>query len=501
MAEDLTYLAPRRALVLDWTTGYVLALAVVTVFFCASFVAFSYGSVAPGISAFIPEFGLNAFPRIRVTMIMGGGGMAALPFFLLGTALFFGAGTYFSVTVSGSDKHFTEGQQWQMLPQVNMVNATAILCVVLAAGLLTGVRPRSNDEAPPMADRLTVMKPLLLYALAPALFFLILEWLTFPRIQNASLASVMSVAESIPVFVIFLGCAIWTNINRATKCVIVFLVLLMSLEGLLSARKLTTMMPFLAASMGLWVGERHRLVAACLAALTVWLYIAMLASFVPQIRGHVLYDPLSNTIAERVSIIDDVVDTISEMEVDDSQHGIFARFSPTQFSAHFISSYDNNYPGESLDKVFVVLVPRVLWPEKPIINPGKEFDTVWRDWDIFSSLAIGFPAEAYWNNGWTAVVFVSLYIGLMLGWFSRKWFLFRRDGWIHGGVFIMSPLLVKSALWAESNIVGAYVGGWVKYALIILAIDFSIRGYLYLVEHFRDSFDDPLPVDMTPRTI
>ena len=282
---------------------------------------------------------------------------------------------------------------------------------------------------------------------------------------------------------------------------IVLLLLLVSFEGLLSARKLTVMMPFLAAAMGLWVGERNRIAAVALVTLTVWLYVAMLSSFVPQIRAHVLYDPSNNTISERVSIVQDVVSSLQELEIDKENRGTFERFSPTQFSAHFIASYDNNYPGESLDKVFIVLVPRLLWPEKPIINPGKQFDTVWRDYELFSSLAIGFPAEAYWNNGWSAVVLVSVYIGAMLGWFSRKWFLFRRDGWIHGGVFIMSPLLVKSALWAESNIVGAYVGGWVKYALIILAIDFSIRGYLYLVEHFRDSFDDPLPVDMTPRTI
>ena len=99
------------------------------------------------------------------------------------------------------------------------------------------------------------------------------------------------------------------------------------------------------------------------------------------------------------------------------------------------------------------------------------------------------------------MVFVSLYIGLMLGWFSRKWFLFRRDGWTHGGIFILSPLVVKSALWVESNIVGAYVGGWVKYVLMILAIDFSVRAFLYMRERFRESFEDPLPVDMTPRPI
>ena len=501
MSEDPSFVVQRRTFVPDWTVGYVLAVAAATLFFCVAFIAYTYGSVSPDISAFIALGYAVLVVLAALTMIMGGGGMAALPFFLIGTALFFGAGTYLSITVSGSEKHFTEGQQWQMLPQVNMVNATAILCVVLAAGTFCAARPHQDRRMPPISKRLEVMKPLLMFVTAAGLFVVALEWLTFPRISNISWSSVMSMAESIPVFAIFIGCAIWTSIGRLSKAAIILLIVLIAVEGLLSARKLTTMMPLLAASLGLWIGERHRFIAAMLAVLTIWLYMAMLASFVPQIRGHVMYDPINNTIAERASIISDVIDTIDEIEVDESQHGILSRFSPTQFSAHFISSYDNNYPGESLDNVFIVLVPRIFWPEKPIINPGKEFDTVWRDWDIFSSLAIGFPAEAYWNNGWTAVVFVSIYIGLMLGWFSRKWFLFRRDGWTHGGIFILSPLVVKSALWVESNIVGAYVGGWIKYVLMILAIDFSIRAFLYIREQFRESFQDPLPVDMTPRTI
>lgn len=147
----------------------------------------------------------------------------------------------------------------------------------------------------------------------------------------------------------------------------------------------------------------------------------------------------------------------------------------------------------------MVLVPRILWPEKPIINPGKHFDSVWRDIDFFTALAIGFPAEAYWNQGWLGVIAVSTYIGLMCGWFSWKWFQFRRYGWVHGGIFVMSPLIVKSALWVETNIVGSYIGGWVKFALAVLAIDFLIRALKFLGARVQDSLDQQRPMDMAPR--
>ena len=485
----------------SWTFGYLMALGTAALFFGVSFVAYSYGAVPPIVSgsigvAFAICAGLSA-----IMLVLGGGGMASLPYFLIGAGLFYGMGTYFSVTVTRSSLFFTEGQQWQMLPQVNLVNALAIFCAVLSAGVICARRPKGAEDMPTMAQRLETMKVLLTPALALGLFVAGIQWITFPVIKNAMFASTISLLVSVPIFALFLSGSLWSESTRGQRATAVLLFFLVAIEGLLSASKLTTIMPILGFSFGLWIGERHRFFAVIMAALTIWLYIAMLSSFVPQIRGHVMYDPVNNSVTERALIISDIVSSLEERAVEATEKGTFARFSPTQFSAHFIASYDNNFPGDSLDNFLVVLVPRLLWPEKPIINPGQQFDTMWRDYEFMSSLAIGFPAEAYWNGGWHMVALVGLYIGLMVGWFSRKWFLFRRDGWVHGGVFFMSPLLVKSSIWVEANIVGAYIGGWVKYMLVILAIDYSIRAIIYLRKRFSEEFDDPLPVDMTPRAI
>lgn len=501
MSEEYTYDLPKRSFRPDWTLGYCLAVLAVGLFFCLSFILYSIGSVPPIVSGMVGLGYAVLIMLAATTMTIGGGGMATLPFFLIGSALFFGAGTYFSVTVAHSNTFFTEGQQWRLLPQVNLVNATAILCVVLAAGLFTARRPVGSEDAMPLGDRLEIMHPFLKIALALGVMAAGVEWLTFPNVESSRLASVISVLNGLSVFAVFLGCALWSKAGNYERGVVILLILMISIEGILSARKLTCIMPILAASLGLWVSERHRVIAVVLAALTVWLHIAMLSTTVPQIRAHEMYDPLKNSISERVKILSDVAESHQERAMEATHQRSLARFSPTQFSAHFIESYNNNNPGDSLDKVFIVLVPRLLWPEKPLINPGKHFDSVWRDMDFFSSLAIGFPAEAYWNDGWIGVIAVSMYIGVMLGWFSRKWFLFRRDGWTHCGIFILSPVLVKSAIWVESNIVGSYVGGWIKYALIILAIDYSVRVFFYLRQRFEHSFDDPLAIDVRARPI
>ncbi|MEM7211587.1 MAG: hypothetical protein AAF479_06785 [Pseudomonadota bacterium] len=486
---------------LDWTFGYAMALLTTGLFLGASFIAFSYGAVPPMVSGTIAMIYAVLAALSAMVMIVGGGGMAALSYFLIGTALFYGMGTYFSVTVTRSSLFFSEGQQWQMLPQVNLVNALAIFCAVLAAGLLCARRPKGSDDMPSMSARLETTRPVFTPTLIGGLLIIFLEWMTFPYITNATVASLFSVLNGLPIFALFLGGALWSRASRIQHIAMIILFLAVFLEGLLNASKLSTIMPILALSFGFWSGERHRIIAVLMAVLTVWLYVAMLSSFVPHVRGHILYDPVNNSVADRITILSDTINTLDERAIEETEQGTLARFSPTQFSAHFIASYDNNFPGDSLDTYLVVLVPRILWPEKPVINPGKEFDSVWRDWDIMSSLAIGFPAEAYWNGGWSTVAIVGAYIGLVLGWFSRKWFLFRRDGWIHGGIFILSPVLVKSATWVESNIVGAYIGGWVKYILIIMAIDYAIRAFFYLRQRISEEFDDPLPVDMTPRAI
>ncbi|MEL7471516.1 MAG: hypothetical protein AAFN27_23925 [Pseudomonadota bacterium] len=483
----------------DWDIGYLCAIGVIALFLCISFVVYGMSGVPVMWNALLAlGYGVLVLTA-AVVMVIGGGGMAALPYFLIGTAIFFGFGTYISVNEVASSLYFTEGQQIQLLPKVNLVNALAIFCATLAAGVFVFRRERGSGDTGDVEDKLVVLLPYFNFVLVGAACVVFVEWYTFPRLTDKNLASVMTVVEILPAFALFLGGAVWQKLTQFHRAALLLTIVLVAAEGLLSARKVTVIMPFLSFALGLWVGERHRLAAVFTACFGVVLYVAFLSSAVAHIRSHTLYDPSLNTVEERVQIFSDVITSLDDRNIDVISQPLLARFSPTQFSAHFISSYDNNFRGDSLDNALVVLVPRILWPEKPIINPGKHFDSVWRDIDFFTALAIGFPAEAYWNQGWLGVIAVSTYIGLMCGWFSWKWFQFRRYGWVHGGIFVMSPLIVKSALWVETNIVGSYIGGWVKFALAVLAIDFLIRALKFLGARVQDSLDQQRPMEIAPR--
>jgi hypothetical protein len=211
---------------------------------------------------------------------------------------------------------------------------------------------------------------------------------------------------------------------------------------------------------------------------TTAVYFAGLAELVNLARLHGTYDPLLNSPLQRVNILWDTSGNMAELA---SQHyrGVAAqRFSIAPFEAHFIALYDSGSPGDSLRNFFNVLIPRAIWPDKPIISPGTEFDLAFRGFVLQSSLAIGFIAEAYWNLGWTGVILISGMIGLQIGWFTRRWLLFCQHGLSYAGIFFMAPLVLQQSLWVETNIVGGYVGGMVKLMLYVAAIDMLLRVYI-----------------------
>lgn len=141
-------------------------------------------------------------------------------------------------------------------------------------------------------------------------------------------------------------------------------------------------------------------------------------------------------------------------------------YAPTQ--AFVLHEYDSGRPGDIGDNIFWVFVPRALYSDKPLINPGTAFSYLF-DGNPDNSNAPGAIAEGYWYGGWVGLAIGGLYIGWILmalhsismrAILSENWFLmpfvlmgiragFRVDGW-----FVME-----------------YVGGIVMYvALLAVAL-------------------------------
>ncbi len=167
--------------------------------------------------------------------------------------------------------------------------------------------------------------------------------------------------------------------------------------------------------------------------------------------------------------------TLTQSYVEDdtpgAKIGALSRISYSNQSAYAIKQYDAHSPGNSLTDIFSVFVPRVLWPDKPIITQiASDFNYAITG-NPLSQTSPGLFADAYWDYGWTGVIVAMILLGIFHAWLSRyaidvlrrgQWFYFpivllamkegfRTDGYlvadiVGGGVILFSSLIILRAV-------------------------------------------------------
>lgn len=460
-----------------WQRSYWLALVLTGMNAALALVVWGVGieSALANVTVALSLAGVGVFCGVR--MIQAGGLLGALPYFLIGSAIFYGLGVIFATLQPGPMAllSFTEDVQRAALAKVNLANAASIFIIVAAAGpLCAGMRPQPKFQpgVRSVVDSLEGALPGLMIA---SVGITCLMWATFPAPNDILVATLLRFLRGIPLFTILIAAALWDRLSGPARLMALGLVLTHVLFGMISFIKLLTLLPVLVLVLGWWLNGTRVRTAIVVCLVTLVIYFAGFAELVAIGRFHGNYDPSLNSVQDRVLIMIDSVDVLLDMRNVEARGNIELRFAIAPFQAHFMSLYDTGFPGDTLDAARTILIPRFLWPEKPIFDPGGEFDLVFRGSISESRLAIGFIAEGYWNQGWWGIIIVSLVVGVQLGWFTRKWLLFGEHGAWHIGIFLMAPMVVYSAAWAEVNFVGGYVGGTGRMILIIMAMDIIAR--------------------------
>lgn len=90
------------------------------------------------------------------------------------------------------------------------------------------------------------------------------------------------------------------------------------------------------------------------------------------------------------------------------------RLSYVNAGALAINLYDQGLPGNSLRDIFVVWIPRALYPDKPIITDlGVDFTFI-ATGSRHSSTSPSIPGEAYWFAGWWGVLLFAAMLTIVL---------------------------------------------------------------------------------------
>lgn len=140
-----------------------------------------------------------------------------------------------------------------------------------------------------------------------------------------------------------------------------------------------------------------------------------------------------------------------------------ARLCYTPAEAFAMQAYGRGQIGHSYNDALYTLIPRLIWPDKPIITSvGQEVTLLMQGFNT-SGTGMGVFAEAYWNGGWPYVVIVSLGLGILLGLLSRA----ALRVMACGNVFLL-PCVIWG-IFMGMRIDGMLVGDYIGQAVIYLA--------------------------------
>lgn len=117
------------------------------------------------------------------------------------------------------------------------------------------------------------------------------------------------------------------------------------------------------------------------------------------------------------------------------------------------------------------LIPRFLWPEKPIVNVANQFFQV--EYGLTAkedlsgvSIACGFEAEGYMNFGWFGIIAVGLFVGFVFAYYEFAFFSTTSSSLAATAVGLA---LLPGFLAIESQLV-QYLGGVVQIIVVAFII-------------------------------
>jgi hypothetical protein len=140
------------------------------------------------------------------------------------------------------------------------------------------------------------------------------------------------------------------------------------------------------------------------------------------------------------------------------------RLSFVNAGTFVINQYDHGMPGNSYRYLWIVWIPRVIYPEKPIITDvGRELSYA-ANGNYNSSSSAGLAAEAYWNGGWLLMIGVAIFLALVFGlWTIYSYEVIQRKAW---HLFFVVLIGMRMAIRVDGAFVSDIVG---PIALVVLA--------------------------------
>jgi hypothetical protein len=406
-----------------------------------------------------------------VLLVRSGGVLAAITFFILGTGFFFGFGTTYS-TIAELPRYFnfTTDVQTRTLPEINLINALATFVALLVAGPFCWSEPSRKIRPIKLRYTIAYIQPLRTPLMLISIPITLLTIVNFPVASNLIVRNLLGQTGILVDLAILLYAAAWTKLNVADKAIVTVLTAVQFVIGLLALSKSQMILPLAVFGIGLLFDLKSQKTLIGYATVVVAGYFLIFAPICSFGRTYPTYRPDDNTIIERLAIVEETwINDVGQGDRSIGDFTVLQRFIAAPIQATLISRYDEGTPGTSIVDGWIAVIPRVLWPDKPIVTQnGTDLDNwFFNRFTGESALAPTFSAEAYWNGGWLAVVLIAILIGLEIGWLTRKWQRLLEGGSEHIGVLIFSALIFRLFTWTEAWVAPSYFGGFATVIVLV----------------------------------
>lgn len=401
---------------------------------------------------------------------------AALFWFRVSTIVYFGFGQIAPFIMNDASLLYLNkyyAPQPQEMLKLNLLVALGVIAILIGAQIYAKIAPPRLQQmmATPLKQAQSMRRTgLLLLCVGGAIKYLYvfpqgMGWTTDVLPGAVAMLSSLSLAGTYLLTLWALSTRNWS----ALFFISIFVIVEMT-SGLLLFTKTETMLPLIVYLIAIISqkasAQRFLFAAASLAFL--FMFLVPIVSTGRQEVNRISPDRGQVSIAERLDIIWGAV--IAPEQFGEEQ-GSLLRISYLSPATFAIARYDAGQPAATLDLLWVIFIPRFIWPEKPTLDLGKAFSTEYSGLLRENSVASGIFADLYWNMGWYSLAFLIMPFGLLFAYFSRL-----AQKIMCKAQYIYMPILFIMMRWGLSvdNAALALLGGAIQiFALHAILIIFE----------------------------
>lgn len=237
-------------------------------------------------------------------------------------------------------------------------------------------------------------------------------------IQIPNIVTEIAQGVNIGIFLV----ALWALKSKSSIIYLIyFTVFIQFVFSILELNKSSAMFPLIMLALAyIYHDPNIKRIALCfLSLISIFLVIAPPVSHGRAYGDYIRVNDEAISFEVRADALLSYFDENTRFEESELQVG-WVRLSYVNAATFAISQYDNGNPGDSLRNIFLVWIPRFLYPDKPAITDvAKEFNVAATGSDTSQSTP-GIIGESYWVMGWPGVFIFSAVIAII----STLWSLY-----------------------------------------------------------------------------